>query len=88
MLRSYKLLTNKNVLRELQNLVNLIMLVKHEKTNFEKTILIRELNVEWLTFSALPLCFRLQFTGYCKLGCYSQILQVIFISVYLAYQFT
>ena len=88
MLRSYKLLTNKNVLRELQNLVNLIMLVKHEKTNFEKTILIRELNVEWLTFSALPLCFCLQFTGYCKLGCYSQISQVIFISVYLAYQFT
>lgn len=36
MLRSSKLLTNKNVLRELQNLVNLIMLVKLEKANLER----------------------------------------------------
>ena len=62
----------------------LVKLVKHEKTNFEKTVQVRELNMEWQNCPILPLCFCLQFTGYCKLGCYAQITQVIFISVYLA----
>ena len=44
----------------LQNLANLIMLVKHEKTNFEKTVQVRKSNMEWQIRPLLPISTNCQ----------------------------
>ena len=44
----------------LQNLANLIMLVKHEETNFEKTVQVRKSNMEWQIRPLLPISTNCQ----------------------------